>query len=287
MRRARGRRGMVMIETLLAFMPLFMLFLGIVQYALLAAAQLVVKHAAVAGARAASVVLPDDPARYEGAELLELKGRMDSGAGAGDLGALAVFALDEVPALPTDSPSRLHGLDVRAAGPRMAPIRNAVYGKLAAIVPARALAALGASPGTSVLDALGRTPALRLIQAPFYLPITTAITFPRAPGARELYEERVAPSARVTVRVTHLVTCTVPLVSLFMCETLTGRSARAPISGRAAQVIDEVIDELGHAPAAELQPLLAGVRAAVLQAEATMPLQLAPYRYPSAREAGP
>src|SRR5690606_6628936 len=48
-----SREGAAYVEFLLAFMPLFVLFLGIVQVSLLFAADLVVKHAAYRATRAA------------------------------------------------------------------------------------------------------------------------------------------------------------------------------------------------------------------------------------------
>ena len=269
-------RGAVMVETLLAFMPLFMLFLGVVQYVLLALAQLVVQHAAVAGVRSASVVLDDDPARYDGAERLTIHASAASDASsAGDLLAIGEAWLGVVPPLP-ERPElpRLAG-GMRGYGPRIAPIRNAVYAKLAAIVPARALAALAGAPGTSVLDALGRSPVVRLAQAPLYLPVTTAITFPSAPGSEALLDERVEKAGPVTVRVTHLVTCTIPLVAAIMCRSVESLDT------------EEGGSELDRAPGAALQPLLerAGVRGVVMRAEASMPLQHASYAYASQREA--
>jgi Flp pilus assembly protein TadG len=62
---ANDARGVVMLEFLVAFVPVLLLFLGAVQLALLSVAELVVRHAAIAGARSAAVVLDDDPARYE------------------------------------------------------------------------------------------------------------------------------------------------------------------------------------------------------------------------------
>jgi Flp pilus assembly protein TadG len=95
------RSGAVMIEFLMAFPPIFALFLGAAQLALLAAADLVVRHAAIAGVRSAVVVLDDDPRHYEGAPRRRLDGD----------------------------------------GPRMAAIRSAVHAPLAAIAPDAALLA--------------------------------------------------------------------------------------------------------------------------------------------------
>jgi hypothetical protein len=264
-----GEHGTVMVETLIAFVPVFTLFLGIVQYTLLAAAQLVVHHAAVAGVRSASVVLDDDPARYGGAERLSIVD--GSGSDASDLlSTLASFLLSDVA---TDSSAGSPNASVQY-GARMAPIRNAVYAKLAAIVPARAQQTLEGKPGVSVLDGLGTEPARRLVQARHYLPVTTAITFPRSPGATELFEDRVEPAGVLTVRVTHVTPCTVPLVNTIMCATLS--NVRSSKHSAAAA-------ELQRAPAAQAQAgsTVENLRVRVLQAEASMPLQAAPYPYAS------
>lgn len=61
-------RGAVYVEFLFAFMPLFVFFECLVQLAGVYSAKLVVQHSAYTGARAAAVVLHDDPAEYEDVE---------------------------------------------------------------------------------------------------------------------------------------------------------------------------------------------------------------------------
>jgi len=61
---ARDRRGAVYVEFLIVFLPLFVFFMSLVQLAFVVTANLVTKHAAVTAARAAIVVLPDDPSYY-------------------------------------------------------------------------------------------------------------------------------------------------------------------------------------------------------------------------------
>jgi len=71
-RRANGLRvradtgGAVLVEFLIAFMPVFLFFTGLVQLALLRSAQIITQVAADRTARAASVVLSDDPKHYNG-----------------------------------------------------------------------------------------------------------------------------------------------------------------------------------------------------------------------------
>jgi hypothetical protein len=75
---ARLRRqtgGAVYVEFLIAFMPIFMTFMSIVQFGFVQIADMITKHAAVTGARAAIVVLPDDPANYADAEPYRVVGQ--------------------------------------------------------------------------------------------------------------------------------------------------------------------------------------------------------------------
>ena len=66
---ASDTRGAIYIEFLIAFIPLFVFFMSMVQLSFLRAAHLVNRHAAVVAARAAIVVLPDDPAQYGGSRV--------------------------------------------------------------------------------------------------------------------------------------------------------------------------------------------------------------------------
>jgi Flp pilus assembly protein TadG len=59
-RGGRGRRGAVMVETLVVYLLVITFFAGTWQLGELASAQLVVRRAASAAARAAAVLLSDD-----------------------------------------------------------------------------------------------------------------------------------------------------------------------------------------------------------------------------------
>lgn len=61
----RDQQGAVYVEFLIAFLPLFLMFLCVAQLADLYATQFVVKHAAYRAARAGAVVFPDNPRHYE------------------------------------------------------------------------------------------------------------------------------------------------------------------------------------------------------------------------------
>jgi hypothetical protein len=62
----RAKKGAVYVEFLIVFLPLFTMFMSLVQYGYVAAAALVARHAAENAARAAVVIIPDDPAYYQG-----------------------------------------------------------------------------------------------------------------------------------------------------------------------------------------------------------------------------
>lgn len=59
-------RGAVYVEFLIAFLPVYVFFLCLIQLTILFSSRLVVEHAALNAARAAAVVIGDDPAEYSG-----------------------------------------------------------------------------------------------------------------------------------------------------------------------------------------------------------------------------
>ena len=65
-RAALADSGAVFVEFLIAFFPVYVFFLCLVQLTLLFSSRLVTEHAAVHAARAAAVVIGDDRARYGG-----------------------------------------------------------------------------------------------------------------------------------------------------------------------------------------------------------------------------
>ena len=66
------RRGVVFVEFLIAFLPVYTFFLCLIQLALLFVVRLVTEHAAIDAARAAAVVIGDDPKRYNGERINRL-----------------------------------------------------------------------------------------------------------------------------------------------------------------------------------------------------------------------
>lgn len=65
-RLSKDRRGAVYVELIIAFLPVFLFFSYLVQFGLLCAASVVTKHAAWMAARAAMVIIPDNPIYYGG-----------------------------------------------------------------------------------------------------------------------------------------------------------------------------------------------------------------------------
>jgi hypothetical protein len=240
--------GAVLLEFLLAFPPVFVLFLGATQLALLAAADLVVRHAAIAGVRAAVVVLDDDPRHYEGSPRRRVDGAA-SGSG-GD-------------------------------GPRMAAVRSAVHAPLAAIAPS---AALLARPGpTDVALALGGIASRVAFGLGAYLPTATAVVFPVAAGSAELHDAEVTADP-VVLRVTYLLPCAVPVARALLCRRLfwDADAQRLAADGE-DEATRRALTDLKRAPLAAAQSALALRRLpmAVMTAEAALPLHAAPYAYAS------
>jgi hypothetical protein len=61
----RDRRGAVYVEFLIAFLPVYTFFLCVIQLGLLFTVRLVTEHAATNAARAAAVVIGDEPKNYD------------------------------------------------------------------------------------------------------------------------------------------------------------------------------------------------------------------------------
>jgi hypothetical protein len=268
-------RGVVLLEFIIVFVPVFILFLGIVQLALLWAASLVVQHAAVAGVRSAVVVLDDDPRFYGGVKRGIIGGKSDGSTSQKEQAFADRLGLTDTN---DEGPPSL-------GGPRMAAITRAVHTPLAAIAPEPSLAAgVFRSRPISVRDAIGAAPASRLLAGlSTYLPLATAVTFPRNPGSEQLFDKKVDAKDGVTVRVTHLVMCTVPIVAGLICDRLVWnpKAKRLSLGRNSKDPKERAFAELKKAPDANRQASLIplGTPALVLQAEATLPSQATLYPY--------
>lgn len=255
------QRGVVSLEIVTCLVPLLVVFLCAVQLALLGVGRLVVTHAATRGVRAAIVLLEDDPENMGGAP----RGNLDAAPGVGGPGKLGV-ALGKV--LPgAISAPRPRG------GARLQAIREAVYAPLAAISPAPAGLLSGGS--TTLHDAVGGgAGALGRFAAGLlaYVRGATVVTLRAGPGSAEVVS-RVAPRADVTVHVTYLQQCSVPIAARLMCDGIAtlagdGRMGASPAARKLTAAEN---------PALLLPSMLRGARFAVVEAEATLPNQGASY----------
>lgn len=287
------RRGAAYVEFLIAFIPLFIMFLGMVQMCLMYAGDLVVQHAATTAARAAVVVIDDDPAKYDGAprDRIDRYGSSDTGRGID--GLLVLFGGGRGGSVPG------------SGGPRYSAIRQAASIPLLAISPSMSQL----MNADSVRTAIGNPEERALTGATIYNNSAMGVTFPVSPGANS-YRSAFNRDDQVTARVTYLFHCAVPLANKLMCETyptirlgpaaaaiegivrdlgdgtLTYDSAMERIgrideSRRRHERDNPAIDELSSAGSDSLMYLTwgTGSRFKILRAEATMPLQYARYEY--------
>ncbi|MDD5306918.1 MAG: hypothetical protein PHU25_06305 [Deltaproteobacteria bacterium] len=180
--------GAVYVEFLVVVWPLLLLFLGLAQLALACGAHLLVCHAAARAARAAIVILPDDheAALYAGEPLNQV------GSGA-------------------------PGLETYAAasdGGRLGAVRNAARLTLAPVSPSPE--SFGSSSLAGAIASSGPTSiAAGLVGWTAY---AAAVTFPDGNGG---YRASFEPKGPVTVRVTFLFRCAVPVASAILCRRWT------------------------------------------------------------------
>lgn len=288
-------RGAAYVEFLLAFIPLFIMFLGMVQMALMYAGDLVVQHAASRAARAAVVVLDDDPQYYDGQDRLSVSGGGVASTEDAISAILAVFG----------GGGGGGGSGISATGgKRMGAIRTAASVPMMAVSPSMDQLI----DADSVKTALGN-PESRAASSLLYNEAALAVTFPTGPG-QDSYRTEFDEGDQITARVTYLFHCGVPLANRLMCESYPslrlGAGAevvtqimdgladgsmsydeamerlRRVDEARARQQRDQPgINELEAAGADDLMYLTwaTGSRFKVLRGEATMPLQYARYEY--------
>jgi len=292
----RCQRGVVMIEMLIVMVPLLLTFLGVIQVSLLSVAHLVVRHAAQRGVRSAVVVLEDDPVRY-GASPRGHLGAPSADSGPSEtlrIRAEASSSLEEMArALIERDPSRLNA------------IRAAVYLPLVVVAPSFWNVASSDSSVRAVIDPGALS---RLAGGLTYNLVATAVTFPMAPGSASFRTHDYGPTDEVTVRVTNLFKCEIPIVNAILCDSMLdlwtglpvtagGDAATATARGdwrgardavRDAQARKERLKSQEHAmqelkqvelPRVQKLLMLSGGRFTTIRAEATLPIQGARY-YP-------
>lgn len=306
---ALGTRGAVYVEYLISFVPVFIMFLGVIQLSLMYAARVEVQHAANTAARAAIVVLDEDPQYYGGAPRLTLV----NGAGGGGFG-MPGGGGDKV----TQLLSRLgiSGGSIpgwSSAGSAMPGMANARYSDIRA---AASIPLLAVSPSLeelvgerSIYQSIGGDQDDRAMAgATLYNRFAVAVTFPDRPGSNNFKTSFDERDRTVTTRVTYMFHCSIPFVSRFMCSdfgVLTGSGLSSMAASRALgsiaggsntrSIAARLTGEMGRggangavelmlgadAPWLGFSTLGSGARFRIMRAEATLPLQVAPYQYPS------
>ncbi len=291
----RSTRGAVYVELLIVLIPLILFILALIQTALMYVGKEVVQRAANTAARAAVVVLDDDPKYYNGAPRNSL-----APAPSRSTDPLSAFVLSL--GLPP-APSFAMG-----DSPRLQDIRAAASVPLVAVSPS--LSSLLGSKSVSKAIGAGHTEQLGA-DAALYTRGAVAVTFPTAPGS-STYRTTFGKNDDVTVRVTYLFHCGVPLIRYLMCESVT--SIRSGVSFDAVYDLDTITSDSSSTPSEIASAIkrvqvrsdrigrwrgneidqaespwlidltaLTGSRYFVMSAEATLPNQGASYHY----EGGP
>lgn len=220
-RLGRDTRGAAYVEFLISFIPVFLMFLGMVQMGLMFVGGLALQRAASTAARAAIVVLDDDPQYYGG------EGRMQIGGGGGgesaDSGFLDFLSGIGISGDSGGAPGFGSGDDESSA--RMDAIRSAASIPLLAVAPPPGVLITPANR-ESVMGALGTVPAGRAAFGLLYNRGALAVRLIDAPrsttdqtsfSATALHEDDAVPTP-ARVRVSYLFHCAVPLANRLMCN---------------------------------------------------------------------
>jgi len=215
--------GAVYVEFLVAFIPFFVMVLGMMQEALMYSAHLVVQHAAATAARSAMVVFPDCDYRYGGAPMNNANGGGRWTGGATALGALFGASLGSV---------GLPGFGAARGGARLDAVRFAASFPLVAASPSLDELMHDRDPRRqSLIDAIGgaSSPAVRLALGAFaYNSAALSVTFPQTPRETN-FRDRFGARDNLTVRVSYLYHCGVPIVSKMACDDLAQLLTGTPI----------------------------------------------------------
>ncbi len=204
-----GQRGVVYVEFLISFFPVFLIFLSVCQLSLMTSAKIVVGQAANQGARSAVVVLEEDPVDFDGSK----RGGLSDGEPNPDESIEALLdALGQNEAIQTpESPGGPQH------GARMVPIRTAAYAPLIALSPHDRAWLEGGSVRDGVSS--GFVESLRF--ALQYTRAATSISIHDSPNSETLARDPVPWGEDITLRVTYLFQCSIPLVRSILCKALS------------------------------------------------------------------
>ena len=258
--RARAHRrqeGSAYVEFLVAFPIVLMFFLCLIQLSLLYVGKLSVQHAAGRAARAAVVVLPDNPSKYDG----EAVNTLDPDTVSGSSSAIPGFSTLGVIL-------SLGGSDNGSI--RLNAIRSAAYFQLTPISPSVTWLA-----GDNTVGRSFESGVVRAGSGFYFAKNATAVTFYDAPaGTTMKWGQSPAFGAHqaITTRVTYLYNCTIPLANAIMCQNLwrivlTNATARRELMYTANPLYPAAFAAFGTD------------RFVVLRAESTLPNQGAGYAY--------
>lgn len=214
---ARDDGGAVYVEFLLAFLPIFLLSLAICQAAFVVAGRMVVNHAALVGARSAIVVLEDDPRYYAGAERGWVSDKPPKNPKGGALSTLA--QLFGTPSGAPAEPAPASAKRPPQQGERMQAIRRAALRPLTVLAPTTATF-LGAASAT-LRASLERDGATERAFAQVFVEAAGVVTIHGGAAREELAAEPIARTAPITVRVTFVQLCGIPVVRGLMCRSLS------------------------------------------------------------------
>ncbi len=231
--RRRGEDGAVAFEFALVVWPVLLIFLAVVQVALIGGARLLVVNAAARAARSAAVVVDDSPSRY-GGEPPGITARRGSAPGVSLFDYRASAHLD------------LSAVFLRDRS-RLETIRQAASLPLAVLAPAPAtvLGWVRKVPRDDVPGSLGASLARAAFATAVYDDAVLAVT-PTLTG----------PQDSIVVKVEYLFHCSVPFVSELLCKGLPSANLPNVPSASALRTIAAT-----------------GERFVGLQAEATWPRQ--------------
>jgi hypothetical protein len=249
------RRGAVYVECLVAFVPVLLLFLCICQLSFIAAAKLVVGHAAYAATRSAIVVLEDDPEHYAGAS----RGSLSEGDRAE--GKTLEILLNRLGA---GSAEVANPGDAFRGGARLQTIRHAAYVPLAALAPPPQFLNFGLRANRSLGGMLRNHGSHIAFGMLLYNRGAAAITVREAPHSQRVVSEAVPAQENVTVRVAYLYYCAVPIASRFVCKA-------------GSDLVEALGADAVELPSLQLALLFSSARFVLVEAEATLPNQGATY----------
>lgn len=212
----RRTRGAIYVEVLVAIIPVLIFFFGLLQLAMLYSAKLIVRHAAWRAVRSAVVILEDDPERFNRVErgLVSYHESSGSDQSSGGTGAFLQSVADLLGVrLPL---AELRGMMSSESGPRLTAIQQGAFMALAVLapMPGPLLQTFGMSGGE-----LGETSnSTRFLAGMFlYNRAAAMVTLRDSSGA---VTAKIPATGNVTVRVTYLYFCGLPIVNYFMCDSL-------------------------------------------------------------------